>query len=101
METLRKDATRFFDPTWNTDFYDSIAQYVPNYVPSSGRTTWKGHVDLPEGARRPIAVLAQNEVDFQDNVLDTKAYRKLPMRSHDNLRPTNRLTKLHRILGRD
>jgi len=76
METLRKDATQFFDPTWNTAFYDSIAKYVPNYVPSSGRTTWKAHVDLPEGAKRPIAVLAQDGVDFQDNVLDTTAYRQ-------------------------
>jgi rhamnogalacturonan endolyase len=75
MQELRDDALQFYDPTWNVDFYDSIAKYVPNYVPSSGRTTWKGHVDLPSGAVRPIAVLAQNGVDFQDNVLDTKAYQ--------------------------
>ncbi|KAH8819823.1 family 4 polysaccharide lyase [Xylogone sp. PMI_703] len=75
MEELRQDARQYFSPTWNSDFYDSIAPYVPNYVPSSGRTTWKGHVDLPEGAIKPIAVLAQNGVDFQDNVLDTKAYQ--------------------------
>ena len=75
MQELRQDALQFYSPTWNSDFYDSIAQYVPNYVPSSNRTTWKGHVDLPEGAVRPIAVLAQNGVDFQDNVLDTTAYQ--------------------------
>jgi rhamnogalacturonan endolyase len=74
-QALRKEATKFFSPTWNTAFYDSIAPYVPNYVPSSGRTTWKAHVDLPEGAKRPIAVLAQNGVDFQDNVLDITAYQ--------------------------
>jgi rhamnogalacturonan endolyase len=75
LEELRKDAAQYYDPTWNADFYDSIAPYVPNYVPSSGRTTWKGHVDLPDNVVRPIAVLAQNRVDFQDNVLDTKAYQ--------------------------
>jgi rhamnogalacturonan endolyase len=60
---------------WNADFYDSIAQYIPNYVPSSGRSTFKAHIDLPSGAIKPIAVLAQNGVDFQDNVIDTKAYQ--------------------------
>ncbi|KAF8860534.1 rhamnogalacturonate lyase, partial [Acephala macrosclerotiorum] len=75
METLRQEALQFASPTWNQPFYDSIAQHVPNYVPSSERTAWKGHVDLPANAVKPIAVLAQNGVDFQDNVLDTKAYQ--------------------------
>lgn len=75
METLRQEALPFASPTWNQAFYDSIAQHVPNYVSSSGRTTWKGHIDLPANAVKPIAVLAQNGVDFQDNVLDTKAYQ--------------------------
>ena len=48
---------------------------MPNYIPSTQRATWKGRIDLPKGAKRPIAVLAQNGVDFQDNVLDTKAYQ--------------------------
>jgi rhamnogalacturonan endolyase len=75
MEELRQDAFQFYSPTWNTAFYDSIAQHVPNYVPSSGRATWNGHIDLPIGAVKPLAVLAQNGVDFQDNVLDTTAYQ--------------------------
>ncbi|PVH78527.1 polysaccharide lyase family 4 protein [Cadophora sp. DSE1049] len=75
METLRKEALKFYSPTWNTAFYDSIAQYVPNYVPSSSRTTWKAHVDLPKNAKNPIAILSQNGVYFQDNVFDTKAYQ--------------------------
>lgn len=69
------DAAQFADPEWNADFYDSIAEYVPNYVPSSGRATWELHVDLPKGAERVLAVLSQNGVDFQDNVLDTEAYQ--------------------------
>lgn len=72
---VHADAAQFADPEWNADFYDSIAHHVPNYVPSSGRTTWKLHVDLPQGAERVLAVLSQNGVDFQDNVLDTKAYQ--------------------------
>ncbi|EHK96174.1 putative rhamnogalacturonate lyase B [Glarea lozoyensis 74030] len=75
MADLRKDALKYYSPTWNTAFYDSIAQYVPNYVPSSGRATWKGKINLPKGAKKPIAVLAQNRVDFQDNAEDTKAYQ--------------------------
>ncbi|THV84109.1 rhamnogalacturonate lyase, partial [Aureobasidium pullulans] len=72
---LRAEAEQFASPTWNTAFYDSIAHLVPNYIPSTKRSTWKGRIDLPKGAKRPIAVLAQNGVDFQDNVLDTKAYQ--------------------------
>ncbi|KAH7318416.1 galactose mutarotase-like domain-containing protein [Stachybotrys elegans] len=75
MMVLRQDAAQYADPEWNADFYDAIAEHVPNYVPTSGRNTWKLHVDLPPNAKNPIAVLAQNGVDFQDNVLDTKAYQ--------------------------
>ncbi|KAI8958996.1 polysaccharide lyase family 4 protein [Daldinia sp. FL1419] len=75
LQVLREDATRFADPEWNTEFYDSIAQYVPNYVSSNQRVTWELQVDLPKGAKIPIAVLSQNGVDFQDNVFDTKAYQ--------------------------
>jgi rhamnogalacturonan endolyase len=75
LAELRAEAEQFASPTWNTAFYDSIAHLVPNYIPSTQRSTWKGRIDLPKGAKRPIAVLAQNGVDFQDNVLDTKAYQ--------------------------
>ncbi|KAJ9136460.1 Rhamnogalacturonate lyase [Pleurostoma richardsiae] len=71
--TLHADAAQYADPEWNAEFYDSIAQYVPNYVPSTNRTTWKLHVDLPDGAKNPIAVLSANGYDFQDNVFDTEA----------------------------
>jgi rhamnogalacturonan endolyase len=75
MFDLRDEALEFYSPTWNQDFYDSIAQHVPNYVPSSNRTTFNAKVKLPAGAIKPLAVLAQNGVDFQDNVLDTTAYQ--------------------------
>ncbi|PBP28411.1 rhamnogalacturonate lyase, partial [Diplocarpon rosae] len=75
METLRQEALEFYSPTWNSDFYDSIAEYVPNYVPSSNRTTWKGNFHLPAGAIKPVAILSQNGVYFQDNSLDPTAYQ--------------------------
>ena len=70
MADLRADAAQYADPEWNADFYDSIAKHVPNYVPSARRSTFKAQVELPEGAKRPIAVLAENKQDFQLNVFD-------------------------------
>ncbi|KAI6088596.1 polysaccharide lyase family 4 protein [Hypoxylon rubiginosum] len=70
LAELRADAAQFANPEWNSEFYDSIAQYVPNYAPSSQRTTFKANVGLPEGAKRPIAVLSENKQDFQLNVYD-------------------------------
>ncbi|KAI2628860.1 polysaccharide lyase family 4 protein [Hypoxylon sp. NC1633] len=70
LAELRADAAQYANPEWNSEFYDSIAQYVPNYVPSSRRTTFKATINLPEGAKRPIAVLAENKQDFQLNVFN-------------------------------
>ncbi|KAI6912597.1 rhamnogalacturonate lyase [Hortaea werneckii] len=75
LQDLRQDALQYASPTWNVDFYDSIAPHVPNYVPSSERGSWEGKIKLPHGAGHPIAVLSQNGVDFQDNVFDTEAYQ--------------------------
>ncbi|PGG99806.1 hypothetical protein AJ80_09289 [Polytolypa hystricis UAMH7299] len=73
LSELRADAASYADPEWNAEFYDSIAEYVPNYVPSSGRTTFTAKIKLPAGAKRPIAVLSENGVDFQLNAFDHKA----------------------------
>ncbi|KAI8952028.1 rhamnogalacturonate lyase [Xylaria longipes] len=70
LAELRADAAEFADPEWNADFYDSIAQYVPNYAPTSKRATFKATIQLPSGAKRPIAVLSENKQDFQLNVFD-------------------------------
>lgn len=72
---LRKDAAQYASPTWNAKFYDSIAKYVPNYVPTSNRTTWRAEIDLPRGASNPIAVLSASGYDYQDNVFDVNAYQ--------------------------
>ncbi|KAI1430573.1 polysaccharide lyase family 4 protein [Xylaria sp. CBS 124048] len=75
LDVLRNDAAKYADPTWSAEFYDSIAQHVPNYVPTSARGTLKLQVGLPKTARNAIVVLAQNGCDFQDNVFDTNAYQ--------------------------
>ncbi|KAL4811328.1 galactose mutarotase-like domain-containing protein [Aspergillus unguis] len=73
---LRADAARFADPEWSADFYDDIAEYIPNYVPSKKRTTFEGRVNMPKGAKRAIIVLSENEQDFQLNVFhpESKQY---------------------------
>lgn len=48
---------------------------MPGYVPTSGRGSWSARVQLPEGASNAVAVLAQDGVDFQDNVQDVTAYQ--------------------------
>ncbi|KAI0528094.1 polysaccharide lyase family 4 protein [Xylaria bambusicola] len=70
LAELRADAAQYADPKWNADFYDSIAQYVPNYAPKSKRTTFKAIIKLPDGAIRPIAILSENKQDFQLNVFN-------------------------------
>jgi rhamnogalacturonan endolyase len=75
LNDLRNDAAKYANPNFAADFYDSIAEHVPNYVPTSGRGSWQAKINLPKGATRPIAVLSQSGVDFQDNVQDTSAYQ--------------------------
>ncbi|KAI0550236.1 polysaccharide lyase family 4 protein [Xylaria curta] len=70
LAELRADAAKLADPEWNADFYDSIAKYVPNYAPRSKRTTFKATIQLPSGAKRPIAILSENKQDFQLNVFN-------------------------------
>jgi rhamnogalacturonan endolyase len=75
LQTLRADASKYADANFDADFYDSIAQYVPNYVPTSGRGTWKGNITLPKGATRPLAVLSPSGLDFQDSNLKPTGYQ--------------------------
>jgi rhamnogalacturonan endolyase len=75
LEELRSDAAQYADPNWNAVFYDDIAKYVPNYVPSSQRTTYEASVKLPKGAKRAIAVLSENNSDFQLNVFNDQAHQ--------------------------
>ncbi|KAL1623099.1 hypothetical protein SLS54_004585 [Diplodia seriata] len=83
LQELRADALQYADPSWNAAFYDDIAPHVPNYVPTSGRGTWKGVVTLPAQKNtssssswsRPIAILTTSGLDFQDNAADTTAYQ--------------------------
>lgn len=72
---LRDEAVQFADPGWNAQFYDAIAAIVPNYVPTSGRGSWKATVQVPEGGSKPVAVLSASGYDFQDNSQDVSAYQ--------------------------
>lgn len=74
-QELRDEALAFATPTWNAQFYDDIADLVPNYVPTSSRGSWKATVSLPEGAASPTAVLSASGYDFQDNSQNTMAYQ--------------------------
>ncbi|KAF1954418.1 polysaccharide lyase-like protein family 4 [Byssothecium circinans] len=74
LQQLRSDAAKTATTNW-TPFYDSIAQHVPNLVPSTSRGTFKASITLPKGATRAIAVLSLNNADFQDSDADAKAYQ--------------------------
>ncbi|KAK4497245.1 hypothetical protein PRZ48_011695 [Zasmidium cellare] len=75
LEELRSDAVQYADGEWALEFYESIAEHVTRYVAPSKRGVWKGVVELPEGAERPIAILSQTGVEYQDNVFDTTAHQ--------------------------
>ncbi|KAG8745832.1 hypothetical protein FRC10_006859 [Ceratobasidium sp. 414] len=75
LQALRSDAEKYADPNWNSVFYDSIASYIPNYVTTAHRGSFSLTVNIPSGAKNPIAILTQNGVDPQDNAADVKAYQ--------------------------
>lgn len=76
LDELRQDAEQYgLKPEWNAELYDALTQYVPNLVSSSQRGKFVAKVKLPEGAKRPIAILTESGLDFQDNVKDPKAYQ--------------------------
>ncbi|KAI8626217.1 polysaccharide lyase family 4 protein [Xylariaceae sp. FL1651] len=72
---LRDEAIQAASPSWNIEFYDEIAQYVPNYVPTPGRGSWKARIKLSKDAKNPMAVLVQNGADFQGNAEESSAYQ--------------------------
>lgn len=74
-QELRDEAVEFANPQWNAAFYDDIADLVPNYVPTSGRGSWKATVQVPEGGENPRAVLTASGYDFQDNSENSTAYQ--------------------------
>ncbi|EPS45826.1 hypothetical protein H072_222 [Dactylellina haptotyla CBS 200.50] len=75
IHKLRADAMQFYDPLWNTQFYDTIARHVPGYVSSPNRGKWHAKVSIPAGASNTIAILSANGVDPQDNNVDYKSYQ--------------------------
>ncbi|KAJ7347101.1 galactose mutarotase-like protein [Mycena albidolilacea] len=75
LQTLLADAESYADPTWNAEFYDEIAPYVVNYVPTSGRGRFKGRISLPDGVKNVVAALSANGWALQDSAGDSSAYQ--------------------------
>jgi rhamnogalacturonan endolyase len=72
---LRSEAAKLADPSWNAQFYDSIAKHVVGYVPSSKRGSVNGQVRLPKGATNSIAILTVDGQYFQDNSAVPSSYQ--------------------------
>ncbi|KAI9932325.1 hypothetical protein ASPWEDRAFT_68167 [Aspergillus wentii DTO 134E9] len=75
LQELRSDAEAYADPNWNAEFYDSIAEHVVGYIPSSKRGSVDGHIDLPDGAVNPIAILTVDGQYWQDNSIDASSHQ--------------------------
>lgn len=76
LEESRSDAERFVvGKGFAQEFYESVAEFVPGYIPHSRRGSWNGRVDLPEGAEKPIAILSASGMDYQDNAQDVHAFQ--------------------------
>lgn len=70
VPTLYGQAKSYSDPAFAASFYDEVASPITGYVPSSGRDDFKAKISLPNGASNGKAVLAENGVDFQNDVGD-------------------------------
>lgn len=75
LDQLKFEAESLADPHWNVEFYDSIAQHVVGYVPSSMRGSVKGQIELPRGAINPVAVLTVDGQYFQDNSVNASSHQ--------------------------
>jgi rhamnogalacturonan endolyase len=67
LSELRTDALKLAAPTWNTEFYNAIAQYVPGYLAPVKRATFRGKFELPANAKNGVAILSVTGIDVQDN----------------------------------
>jgi rhamnogalacturonan endolyase len=62
--TLRNDALKYTNPTWDQAFYDTLG--IPGYATSSQRSTVTGKVTLSDGntMSESTVVLSDNKTDF-------------------------------------
>ncbi|KAK8844836.1 hypothetical protein IAR55_006686 [Kwoniella newhampshirensis] len=68
VQSLLADASAYSNASFAADFYDQVSPLISGYANSSQRGDFVGKVSLPHGASNAKLVLAQNGVDFQDNV---------------------------------
>jgi rhamnogalacturonan endolyase len=64
---LRTEALKLSAPTWNTEFYNAVAEYVPGYIAPVKRGTFRGKFELPANAKNSLAILSVTGIDVQDN----------------------------------
>jgi rhamnogalacturonan endolyase len=75
LSDLYDDALSLSKPGLFDTFYDDIAQHIPGYVRTSRRGTFECEITLPKGAVKPVAILAKNGIDYQDNAQATDAFQ--------------------------
>ncbi|KAL7269439.1 hypothetical protein RUND412_007903 [Rhizina undulata] len=76
LAELRENAYLISNEDWNKDFYDFVGKkYVDTYVRSEQRGKLVGQINIPNGTWKSQAVLAQNGVDYSDNVGDPTAHQ--------------------------
>ncbi|KAI9739177.1 MAG: hypothetical protein M1834_007390 [Cirrosporium novae-zelandiae] len=76
LAELKADAYSRANEEWESDFYDYIGKkHVPTYIRSSQRSKVLGQVNIPNGTVKSQAILAQNGVDYSDNVADQSAHQ--------------------------
>ncbi|WVQ75336.1 hypothetical protein IAR50_004953 [Cryptococcus sp. DSM 104548] len=68
LQSLYADAKSYSNSSFAADFYDDVTDLIPGYAPSSQRGDFYAQITLPDNATNAKVVLAQNGVDFQDNV---------------------------------
>ncbi|WWD22613.1 hypothetical protein CI109_107106 [Kwoniella shandongensis] len=68
VHDLLSDASSYSNASFAAEFYDQVSPLISGYANSTQRGDFVAQVDLPEGAKNAKLVLAQNGVDFQDNV---------------------------------
>jgi rhamnogalacturonan endolyase len=75
LADLRSDALKLSAPTWNTEFYNAVAQHVPGYNAPATRGVFKGRFTLPPKAKNGVAILSVSGIDVQDNAATHNAFQ--------------------------
>lgn len=75
LQDLRDQAKTLALNNFGSQFYDDISQYIPGYVTTAGRGSWKAQLSVPSCATNTIALLTAPGYNYQDNMADSLAYQ--------------------------